>query len=190
VRREYNDEVPANRVIETSPPERSRLERGRTVTLVVSRGSRKVEVPSVVGEDRDEAERLVEGRGLQVSVTEREDADEEPGTVLAQTPAAGTEVAKDSTVTLTVAKAPPQVEVPDVLGEDVDDAAKLVEGAGFKVRRREQTVDSPEGDGVVITQNPPSGEKRDKGSSVTLIVGKFEPPDPEASATPTPSPTP
>ena len=60
VRREYNDDVPANRVIETSPSERSRLERGRTVTLVVSRGSRKVEVPGVVGENRDEAERLVE----------------------------------------------------------------------------------------------------------------------------------
>ena len=98
VRREYNDDVPANRVIETSPSERSRLERGRTVTLVVSRGSRKVEVPGVVGETRDEAERLIEGRELQVSVTEREDADKEPGTVLAQTPAAGTEVAKDSTV--------------------------------------------------------------------------------------------
>jgi beta-lactam-binding protein with PASTA domain/predicted Ser/Thr protein kinase len=190
VRREFNDEVPANRVIETSPSERSRLERGRTVTLVVSRGSRKVEVPSVVGEDRDEAERLIEARGLQLSVTEREDADKEPGTVLSQTPAAGTEVDKDSTVTLTVAKAPPQVEVPDVLGEDVDAAAKLIEGAGFEVRRRQQTVDSPEGDGVVLTQNPPSGEKRDKGSRVTLIVGRFEPADPEASATPSPSPTP
>jgi eukaryotic-like serine/threonine-protein kinase len=190
VRREFNDEVPANRVIETSPSERSRLERGRTVTLVVSRGSRKVEVPSVVGENRDEAERLIEARGLQLSVTEREDADQEPGTVLAQTPAAGTEVAKDATVTLTVAKAPPQVEVPDVLGEDVDTAAKLVEGAGFKVRQRKQTVDSPEGEGVVLTQNPPSGEKRDKGSTVTLIVGRFEPADPEASATPSPSPTP
>jgi beta-lactam-binding protein with PASTA domain len=43
---------------------------------------------------------------------------------------------------------------------------------------------------VVLTQNPPSGEKRDKGSRVTVIVGKFEPADPEASATPTPTPTP
>jgi serine/threonine-protein kinase len=125
-------------------------------------------------------------------VTERESQDDEPGTVLAQTPAAGTEVAKASAVTLTVAKAPPQVEVPDVLGEQADDAGKAVEGAGFKVRRREQSVDSPEGDGVVLTQNPPSGEKRDRGSRVTLIVGKFEPEnlDPDPGATPTPSPTP
>ena len=57
VRREFNDEVKENRVIETSPSERSRLERGSTVTLVVSRGPRTVEVPDVVGKDRDEAER-------------------------------------------------------------------------------------------------------------------------------------
>ena len=82
VRREFNDEVKENRVIETSPSERSRLERGSTVTLVVSRGPRTVEVPDVVGKDRDEAERLLEDAGLQVSFTEREDEDKEPGTVL------------------------------------------------------------------------------------------------------------
>ena len=89
VRREFNEDVPANRVIETSPSERSRLERGRTVTLVVSRGPRKVEVVDVVGKDRDEAERLLEARGLQVTFTEREDADKEPGTVLADEPGRG-----------------------------------------------------------------------------------------------------
>ena len=90
MRREFNDDVPKNRVIETSPSERSRLERGRTVTLVVSRGPRKVEVPDVVGMDRDEAERLLEARGLQVTFTEREDEEKEPGTVLEMSPAAGT----------------------------------------------------------------------------------------------------
>ena len=81
--------------------------------------------------------------------------------------------AKDSTVTLTVAKAPPQVEVPDVLGEDVDDAAnagrgRRLQGAPARAGRRLRRT----GDGVVLTQNPPSGEKRDKGSKVTLIVGQ------------------
>ena len=70
----------------------------------------------MVGKDRDEAERLLEARGLQVSFTEREDEDKEPGTVLAMSPAAGTEVEKGATVTLTIAKEPKQVEVPDVIG--------------------------------------------------------------------------
>ncbi|HYH90131.1 MAG TPA: PASTA domain-containing protein [Solirubrobacteraceae bacterium] len=192
VRREFNEEVPTNRVIETSPSERSRLERGRTVTLVISRGPRMVEVPDVAGEDRDEAERMLEARGLQVAFTEREDEEREPGTVLQMSPAAGSRAERGATVTLTVAKEPAQVEVPDVLGEEADDAARRVEEAGFRVRRREQALDSPDGDGVVLDQTPPPGEKRDKDSRVTLVVGAFEPEnlDPDPGATPTPSPTP
>jgi len=192
VRREFNEDVAQNRVIETSPSERSRLERGSTVTLVISRGPRMVEVPDVVGKDRDDAERLLEARGLQVSFTDREDADKEPGTVLQMSPAAGTKAERDATVTLTVAKEPKQVEVPDVLGEEADEAARRVEAEGFRVRRREQTLDTPDGDGVVLDQSPASGEKRDKGSRVTLVVGVFEPPDldPDPGATPAPSATP
>jgi eukaryotic-like serine/threonine-protein kinase len=191
VRREFNEDVPRNRVIETSPSARSRLERGRTVTLVVSRGPRRVEVLDVVGKDRDEAERLLEARGLQVAFTEREDGENEPGTVLQMNPVGGTEVERDATVTLTIATEPKQLEVPDVLGEEADAAARLVERAGFRVRRREQIVDGPEGDGVVLEQNPPSGEMRDKGSRVILTIGRFEPPenlDPDPGATPTPTP--
>ena len=192
VRREFNDEVKANRVIETSPSERSRLERGNTVTLVVSRGPRQVEVPDVVGKDRDEAERMLESRGLQVSFTDREDEEKEPDTVLAMSPAAGSEVERGATVTLTIAKEPEQIEIPDVLGEQADDAERLVEQAGFRVRRREQSVDGPEGDDVVLETSPPAGEKRDKGSRVTLVVGHFEPEnlDPDPGATPAPSATP
>jgi serine/threonine-protein kinase len=192
VRREFSDEVRENRVIETSPSERSRLERGRTVTLVVSRGPRMVEVPDVVGRDRDEAERLLEARGLQVSFTEREDEDEEPGTVLEMDPAAGSEAERDATVTLTIAKEPAQVEIPDVLGEEADDAARVLEEQGFRVRRREQALDGPDGDGTVLETTPPAGEQRDKGSRVTIVVGQFEPEnlDPDPGATPAPTATP
>jgi site-specific recombinase XerD len=51
----------------------------------------------------DEAERLLEGAGLQVTFTEREDENKEPGTVLAMSPAPGTQAEKDATVTLTIA---------------------------------------------------------------------------------------
>jgi beta-lactam-binding protein with PASTA domain/predicted Ser/Thr protein kinase len=192
VRREFSDTVPANKVIETSPSERSPLQRGSTVTLVVSRGARKVQVPDVVGSTTGEARALLEGRGLQVSLTEREVQDKPAGTVLEQSPAAGASIQRGGTVKLTVAKAPPQVKVPDVIDDTVDDAVAALEQAGFKVRRRPRKVDSPDDDKVVLDQNPPADEKRDKGTRVTITVGRFTPPnlDPEPSATPTPSPTP
>jgi serine/threonine-protein kinase len=192
VRREFSDTVPVNKVIETSPSERSPLQRGSTVTLVVSRGARKVQVPDVVGSTTGEARALLEGRGLQVSLTEREVQDKPAGTVLDQSPAAGASIQKGGTVKLTVAKAPPQVKVPDVIDDTVDDAVAALEQAGFKVRRRPRKVDSPDDDKVVLDQNPPADEKQDKGTRVTITVGRFTPPnlDPEPSATSTPSPTP
>jgi eukaryotic-like serine/threonine-protein kinase len=192
VRREFNEDVRENRVIETSPSERSRLERGRTVTLVVSRGPRMVDVPDVVGRDRDEAERLLEARGLQVSFTEREDDNTEPGTVLSMSPAAGTDADKGATITLTIAKEPKQVAVPDVVDDQVNDAVDALEEAGFRVRQREKSVDTPDDDDIVSAQDPPAGQKRDRGSRVVITVGRFEPEnlDPDPGATPTPSATP
>jgi len=192
VREEFSDSVPRGRVMETSPPERSRLERGRTVTLVVSRGAQKVEVPDVVDRDRDEAERMLESRGLQVSFRDREDEDKDPGTVLEQDPAAGREVSKGSTVTLTVAEEPAQVAVPDIVDQDVNDAIATLEEAGFRVRQRPRKVDTPDDDDVVLEQNPPADERRDKGSRVFLTVGRFEPDglDPDPGATPAPTPAP
>jgi beta-lactam-binding protein with PASTA domain len=190
VREEFSDDVPRGRVMETSPSERSRLERGRTVTLVVSRGPQKVEVPDVVDRDRDQAERLLETAGFQVSFRQREDADKEPGTVLEQDPAAGKQLSKGATVELIVAKEPAEVAIPNVVNQNVNDAIASLEDAGFRVRQRPRTVGSPDQNDLVLEQNPPADEKRKKGARVFLTVGRFEPESPDATPTPAPTPAP
>ena len=197
VRKENSDTVPKGRVISTSPPENSQLEKGKTVVLVVSSGPEQVTVPDVVGRNEDDARSTLQDAGLKVDVTEQESTDKDPGTVLSQSPTGGGKVDKDSTVKLVVAKAPPQVDVPDVVDQQQSDAEKALKDAGFKVKVKRQTVDTLDQDGVVVDQNPAAGEKRDKGSSVTIKVGKFNPPlnpeptpSPTASASPTPAGTP
>ena len=190
VRKEYNDDVAKGKVIETSPAEGQQLTRGSHVTLVVSRGPHQVAVPSVIGKTRDEAERQLESAGLQVSVTEREDANKDPGTVLEMSPAAGTEVSKGATVDLIVAKEPKQVQVPDVTNTDVNDAVSALEQAGFRVHQKDKKVTTPDEDNIVTAQDPPGGQKHDRGSKVTITVGRFDPGNLDPNATPTPTPTP
>jgi eukaryotic-like serine/threonine-protein kinase len=193
VRKENSDTVPNGRVISTSPPENSQLEKGRTVVLVVSSGPQQVTVPGVVGRGEDDARSTLEDAGLRVDVTEEVNADKDPGTVLRQTPAAGGKVDKNSTVKLVVAKAPPDVEVPDVTDQKRSDAENALRDAGFTVRVRKETVDTLDQDGVVTSQDPAGGERLKKGSNVTIHVGKFNPPlnpEPTPTDTPTPSPTP
>ena len=190
-RRESSDTVKKGRVIETEPGENTQLEKGRTVTLVVSGGKEQVSVPDVTGDQEDDARATLSDAGLKADVTEEESDSEDPGTVLRQDPGSGQQVDKGSTVKLVVAKAPPDVEVPDVVDQQRDDAEQALKDAGFEVRVREETVDTIDQDGVVISQDPADGEKRPEGSRVTIVVGKFEPPlNPEPTATPTETPTP
>ena len=191
VRKESSESVPKGRVISTSPPENSQLEKGRTVTLVVSGGPQQVSVPDVVGKQEDEARTALEDAGLRADVSQEESTSKDPGTVLRQDPTSGGKVDKGSAVKLVVAKAPPNVDVPDVVDQKQTDAQKALTDAGFKVRVRHENVDTIDQDGIVVDQSPAGGEQLRKGSRVTIKVGKFNPPlNPEPTPTSTPSPTP
>jgi eukaryotic-like serine/threonine-protein kinase len=191
VRREPSDSVDEGRVISTQPGENTQLEKGRTVVLVVSEGPEQVSVPDVVGDQEDDARSALEDAGLRADVSEEESEDEEAGTVLRQDPGSGANVDEGTSVTLVVAKAPPDVDVPDVVDQERDEAEQALRDAGFTVRVREETVDTLDQDGIVISQNPTGGEQLKEGSRVTIVVGRFEPPlDPEPTATPDETPTP
>ena len=95
---------------------------GGTVTVIV---------PNVVGETQAAAEAELEELGLEVDVRRREvDPDEtEPGTVVAQDPRRDEEVARGSTVTITVAVEPDTVVVPSLEGLTVSQAQSELRAA-------------------------------------------------------------
>ena len=189
-RRETSDEVEEGRVIETVPGVGAQVEVGSTVTLVISSGPEQVTVPDVVNSPLDEARSELQRAGLEVAVERQETDDAEPDTVLSQDPAAGGEVEKGSTVTLTVAKEVEKVAVPGVSGLDESEAAERLSGAGLRVDVQEEAVDRPSDDGKVLGQSPAAGRQVEKGAAVTITVGRFDPdldPDPgDTGETPPP----
>ncbi|HEX7299294.1 MAG TPA: Stk1 family PASTA domain-containing Ser/Thr kinase [Solirubrobacteraceae bacterium] len=182
--------VAKGRVISASPSEGQQVDKGSAVTLTVSSGPEQVDVPDVTGKSFDEAKSELEAAGLKATRKDQDSEDEDPGTVLGQSPKAGTQAPEDSAVQLTVAREPSQVAVPDVSGEDQAVAIRELSAAGFEIDRQTRDVDSPEGDGVVVEQDPPGGDKAKKGSTVTIVVGTFNPDlNPEGNtqgSTPTP----
>jgi serine/threonine-protein kinase len=190
VDREFSDTVEKGRVIESRPDPRTQLELGTTVTLVVSRGREDVAIPDVTALDRDGARSRLERLDLEVVFRETESSDEEPGQVLSQEPAAGTEVEKGSQVTVTVSVEPAEAEVPDVIGLSPNEASETLQQAGFIVRTREVSTRVPEEDDTVLRQDPPPGEQLEKGSRVTISVGEFDDSDVDPGDGPTPTPTP
>ncbi len=96
----YSDTVTAGVVISQTQQPGSTLHRGDTVSYVVSRGPEMVEVPSVTGQQLEDAQAILENAGFTVKV------DKVLGgyfnTVRQTDPAAGTSVPKGSTITVTV----------------------------------------------------------------------------------------
>jgi serine/threonine-protein kinase len=187
--RSFSADVASGHVVSATPPEGTTVQRGTQVRLTVSRGAQPVTVPDVTGKQVAEARGILEGKGLQVKEKEQVSSDKDPGTVLSQSPGSGSSLKPGGTVTLTVAKAPPQVSVPDVTGEPRDQARQDIHDAGLKVRSQPQSVDNPDQDGTVVDQSPAGGTSVDKGTRVTLKIGRFSPAAPEGGASPTPSPT-
>lgn len=181
VRREFSADVEKGKAIGTEPAAGNEVERGATVTLIVSDGAEQVEVPGVVGKERADAESALRAAGFAVEVDEEESEDAEPGTVTAQTPGAGERASEGSTVKIVVATQPSEVAIPDTVGDDESAAIERLSGAGFRVRRTTVEVESDDEDGLVIEQDPAGGDKAKRGSTVTIGVGLFNPPpDPAA----------
>jgi beta-lactam-binding protein with PASTA domain len=167
--------IPKGDVTRTDPPENTALPIGSRVHVFVSTGPEQATVPGVVGKDKDAARGALEDAGFKVTV-EKQESPQPKNQVIAQNPAAGTQVNKGSRVTITISKGEPKVTVPGVTSLQKNDAKSQLEQAGFKVKVKEQDTADPSQDGIVIDQSPVAGSSQPKGSTVTITVGRAQSP--------------
>ena len=127
--------VASGKVIATNPPAGALEQLGSGVEVQVSSGPAPVTVPDVTGQSLSAAEATLANAGLELgTVTKRESTEQQPGTVLSQSPSNGTSVKAKSKVDLVVAQAPKEAAVPNVVGESQALAKSTLEQAGFKIR--------------------------------------------------------
>jgi beta-lactam-binding protein with PASTA domain/predicted Ser/Thr protein kinase len=182
---EINSPRDAGTVLATAPSAGEVVVEGTRVRVNVSKGPRPIAVPNVVGQAYESAASTLQGAGFGVA---REDVESEEaaGIVVAQSPAAGSQQSRGSTVTLQVSEGPPTESVPDVTSQDEAQASVLLDEAGFAVEVQDQETDDESLDGLVISQDPPGGTELEQGETVTIVVGRFVPPEEEE---PPPPPT-
>jgi eukaryotic-like serine/threonine-protein kinase len=187
--KEPSDEVDEGLAIRTVPRAGTEVTRGTRITLFISSGPEQVTVPDVNGLSRNSAEQQLEDEGLRVAVREQE-SEEPEGDVIAQDPAAGTDVDKGATVTITVSTGVAKVVSPNVVGLQPRDASRQLRDSGLEPLERERTVTDPAQDGVVIEQRPAAGTELEKGRAVVIIVGRLEEQDTLTPNPPPETPTP
>jgi beta-lactam-binding protein with PASTA domain len=172
-----NAKVAQGTVISTDPSAGIELQVGSAVTVVVSSGPQQVKVPEVTGSTQAEAKAALTAVGLKVgSVTQQPQAagGHAAGTVLSQSPAAGTALQTGQAVNITVAQAPKETAVPEVVGQNETQAAAALGRAGFNPKAVTRAVSEPAQVGVVLKQSPAGGHLAPNGATVTIAVGALE----------------
>jgi eukaryotic-like serine/threonine-protein kinase len=183
--------VASGKVISTEPSQGVPLLEGSPVTVYVSSGPMQVEVPTVTGQSEAEARASLRASGLHVgAVTKREEAGQAAGTVLSQSPSAGSSVSSGEAVSLVVAKTSQEVAVPRVVGKKQERAEGELIGAGFVVKSNTRIVLSAAEVGLVLQQTPAGGTKAKRGATIKLTVGELAAQTtPSTTTTTTPSTT-
>ncbi|OFS41365.1 Stk1 family PASTA domain-containing Ser/Thr kinase [Corynebacterium sp. HMSC069E04] len=131
-----------------------------------------VTVPKVANRPRNEAVEELEKLGLLVTVNEEPSPDVPRGKVIRVNPAEGSELQKNSSVTLTVSSGKEVTEVPDITGMKLDEATTALEEAGLELNTDVEQVNDEAPAGEIISQNPAGGAQLSKGSKVRVTVSK------------------
>lgn len=172
----FSENVPKGEVIRSDPAAGARILPDDAVTLTVSLGPERYDVPDLAGLTVEAATDALADRRLVVGRTlERWSETVAEGEVIATDPAFGSKAAKnlpvDSTVDLVVSKGRRPIPVGDWVGDDADDAIAALEAKGLDVRVTGEEFSDTVAEGDVISQDPASGTLH-KGDRVELVVSK------------------
>lgn len=160
---------PEGEVLQQQPDAPAQLRCGSALEVTVSDGSLVV-VPAVTTLTVERARDLIESTTLMADATDA-DSDRSPGEVLEQSPAAGSEVPRGSTVRIAVASG---LFVPDVTGLGLAAALQPLQAFQVVPTMIESDLDKD----IVASQSPVGGSRAAAGSRVTLDVsaGPWPPP--------------
>ncbi|GGS52858.1 MULTISPECIES: Stk1 family PASTA domain-containing Ser/Thr kinase [Streptomyces] len=168
------EEQEKGQICSQDPKADAMMDKDGTVTVVVSSGAPKVEVPNVLEKSEDGAREVLESKGFSVNVTTAESEAAE-GTVIKQDPKGGAKADEEAEVTITVAKKTTE-PMPDVLTRQYDDAVAQLSKLGFtNVSRADVDSDKPAGEVIEQTPAGPSNQAKDVQIVLKVSKGPAEP---------------
>ena len=160
---------PETYVFQQTPRPGDRTPKNNFVTIYVSLGPPKTDVPNVVGEPLDKALSDLQDAKLKGKAIPTE-SDKPQGEVISQSPTAGASVKQGSQVKLKVSKGPKPVAIPNVIGSTFESANSTLLGAGFAVLRKDVKSDAPKD--TVVDTSPGVGTLQPPGTTITIMVSK------------------
>ncbi|WP_433302565.1 Stk1 family PASTA domain-containing Ser/Thr kinase [Actinoplanes sp. CA-030573] len=170
----YSENVPKDTVLTQSPGANERIVKGGTITLSLSLGKERFPVPDLAGLELAAAKSELTEANLKYKDGAGQYSDTVPeGAVISTNPAKGTELKRGDTVTVVVSKGRAPIQVPNLVGTNINDARAQLQGLGLEAVERYKDSDAPADQ--VISQSPKPGTGAANDDEITLDVSKGPP---------------
>jgi eukaryotic-like serine/threonine-protein kinase len=169
-------------VIDTNPANGNSIAKGGTVTVYVSSGAQKIQVPNVTGMQSAAAQQKLASVGLNNVNTQPDAQSTLPqGEVDHMSPSQGTLVDPNQQITLFISGGGAPVQ--SVIGDTPTQAEQILQAQGFKVQAvfTPAPANQPVTPNTVWSQNPAANTVKPTGTTIQIFV------QPQATSTPTPS---
>ena len=167
-----SDTVEKDAVASTDPAGGAQAEKGSTVRVTISSGPDSVTLPdNLVGMSPDDARQAVEALGLKWEVNSSKVASDTvaEGKVAQTNPSPGSKVKAGQTITAYLSSGSDQVEVPDLVGMSQDQARSALKAVGLELGNV-TTVDSDKDKDRIVSQDPETGSKVKKGTTIAVSI--------------------
>jgi serine/threonine-protein kinase len=169
----YSETVPAGRVVGTDPGPGDQVLDGGTVSVVVSLGKERYDVPKLKGMSEDEAQDALTATNLAFGTSTEKWSDTVPeGKVITSSPKAGTTLRPDTAVDLVISKGPKPIELKDWVEKPLDDALSWLRAKGLDGKVSGESYSDTVPDGSIISMDPKPGTTVYRGDEVSFVVSK------------------
>lgn len=172
-----SDIYPEDTIVTQSIDAGTVIDRNKTVKLVVSKGPKRITVPSgIINSDLDSVMESLDELGLKAEVS-YEYSDKDVGMVISCTPSERASISKTDIIRLTVSrgndKTGDKIEtVPNVVGYEQSKAQQKISDAGFSVGGVKEVYSDDVEKGKVVRQLIKGGSSAPLGTTVSIVVSK------------------
>ncbi|MFE4512879.1 Stk1 family PASTA domain-containing Ser/Thr kinase [Kitasatospora sp. NPDC056783] len=174
---EYKDDDTAaqDTVTAQDPAANASVDPNTPIKLTVSQGKAKVNVPNVVGAQKEDAQNTLQGLGFQVDASKTATTNDptKVNTVASQSVQANTKAPANTKISLTIFKAQEKVQVPPLANVKLGDAANQLKALGLTYS---VVNGQPDPNATVQQSNPPAGTAVDPNTQIQLWIKAAEPP--------------
>lgn len=171
--KDYNEQWTRGIVFYQDTTARASVRRMSVIGVKISLGAETVQIPDLRGLTEAEARLQLENAQLAAgTVTSAPSPDVETGLVSGQTPAAGQRSSIGGKVDLVISAGAEDltIEVPYLIGRNIDDARPSLESLGLAVGRLVPQSSSTYNEGEIMEQNPLAGEKVPRGTTIDFTI--------------------